>query len=314
MSIQTRAIAKRAKTATFGNMCDLWFASKGRLATKTKDQYRNALEVWKRIFGADAVIAELSHGSVAAKVGSHEWTSPRLVDNYLICLRGVFRLASRELNIPDPMAGIENSKRQSVAPDPLTMVEMGRILEWMAQNCERCVWAYFEFAFLTGMRPEELIALKWDDLDLHMGCIRVLRARTAGEFKPLKTYQSRDVELMARAMGALEVMEPITRSGNAGFIFRNPVTGRPWHDERSQRDFYWKPALKALGIRYRRSYCTRSTYAATALLAGANPSYVARQMGHSNAMMLFTVYAKWIDGADRGRERAKIEAVLKALG
>ncbi|MDA8452856.1 hypothetical protein M5C97_08440 [Acidovorax sp. NCPPB 3859] len=40
------------------------------------------------------------------------------------------------------------------------------------------------------------------------------------------------------------------------------------------------------------------------------PAYVAPQMGHKNAKMLFTVYAKWIDGADRGREKAKMEAML----
>ncbi|WP_406624927.1 hypothetical protein [Acidovorax sp. SDU_ACID1] len=42
-----------------------------------------------------------------------------------------------------------------------------------------------------------------------------------------------------------------------------------------------------------------------------NPAYIARQMGHKNAKMLFSVYAKWIDGADRGREKAKLEAALK---
>jgi integrase len=33
-------------------------------------------------------------------------------------------------------------------------------------------------------------------------------------------------------------------------------------------------------------------------------------MGHKNAKMLFTVYSKWIDGADRGQELAKLELVL----
>ncbi|WP_041715911.1 tyrosine-type recombinase/integrase [Alicycliphilus denitrificans] len=94
-------------------------------------------------------------------------------------------------------------------------------------------------------------------------------------------------------------------------IFENPVTGRPWHDERSQRDTFWRPALRVCGIRWRRAYQTRHTYATNALAAGVNPTYIARQMGHKNAKMLFTVYAKWIDGADRGREKAKMEAALE---
>ena len=35
-------------------------------------------------------------------------------------------------------------------------------------------------------------------------------------------------------------------------------------------------------------------------------------MGHKNAKMFFTVYAKWIDGADRGREKEKLEAALRS--
>ena len=89
------------------------------------------------------------------------------------------------------------------------------------------------------------------------------------------------------------------------------MTGRPWHDERSQRDTFWRPALRVCGIRWRRAYQTRHTYATNALAAGVNPTYIARQMGHKNAKMLFTVYAKWIDGADRGREKAKLEAALR---
>ncbi len=94
-------------------------------------------------------------------------------------------------------------------------------------------------------------------------------------------------------------------------IFENPGTDRSWHDERSQRDTFWRPALRRAGIRWRRPYQTRHTYAANALAAGVNPACIARQMGHKNAKMLFTVYAKWIDGADRGREKAKLEEMLR---
>ncbi len=30
------------------------------------------------------------------------------------------------------------------------------------------------------------------------------------------------------------------------------------------------------------------------LSAGANPSFIANQMGHDNAKMVYTVYSKWI--------------------
>jgi integrase len=303
-----RAKTQEGVVKTFGECCDEWLDTKRRLASKTITQYGNSLDVWKRLLGADKPINQITHAQVAAKVGSEPWASAKLLNNYLITLRGVFKLAKRDLKIDNPMEGIENSRRQNSPPDPLTRLEMDGVLKWMESNIDDRVWAYFEFSFMTGMRPEEIIALKWTDLDEADGSIRVQRARSAGEYTTLKTYQTRDVDLVSRALDAVKYMRKYT--GKSEFIFMNPVTGKPWHDERSQRDHYWKPALKATRIRYRRAYCCRHTYATNALSNGVNPAYVSRQMGHANAKMLFTIYSKWIDGADRGREKAKMEAAL----
>jgi len=312
--------ARAGKPAhSFGQWCALWLQTKGRLAKRTLDQYENALGVWQELFGEDTQLEKLTHAVVASKVGSQPWASAKLLNNYLIPLRGVFKLAGRDLKIDDPMEGIENSKHQAPPPDPLSTAEMEQILNSLRKHCDVRVWAYFEFAFMTGMRPEEMIELRWGDVDWNNGTVRVARARTAGEVKPLKTYASRDVDLVKRALAALESMKVWTMLGKADDadgelgrpIFQSPVTNRPWHDERSQRDTFWRPTLRREGIRWRRPYQTRHTYAANNLAAGVNPAYIARQMGHANAKMLFTVYAKWIDGSDRGRERAKMEAMLE---
>ena len=63
-------------------------------------------------------------------------------------------------------------------------------------------------------------------------------------------------------------------------------------------------------MRHCEQYQTRHTFATLAITAGANPAWVARRMGHANGQMLFGVYAKWIERADRGRERAKLVAAF----
>ena len=60
----------------------------------------------------------------------------------------------------------------------------------------------------------------------------------------------------------------------------------------------------------RDAYQTRHTYATLALMAGVNPAYIARQLGHANMAMLFKHYSKWIDGADAGREKSKLNKVF----
>ena len=90
-------------------------------------------------------------------------------------------------------------------------------------------------------------------------------------------------------------------------IFENPKTLRPWHDERSQRDHYWKPTLRALGIRERRAYCTRHTFCTVGLMGNVKPAYIAAQAGHSLKMLL-EVYARWIPANDGGAERLAMAA------
>jgi integrase len=46
-------------------------------------------------------------------------------------------------------------------------------------------------------------------------------------------------------------------------------------------------------------------------VGGANPIFISRQKGFTNAKRLFTIYAKWIDGADRGRGSPKPESARR---
>jgi integrase len=64
-----------------------------------------------------------------------------------------------------------------------------------------------------------------------------------------------------------------------------------------------------LGIRYRRPYDMRHTYATAMLMAGVNPSMAAKQMGHSVEIFLRT-YAKWLDGTQTNYEMNKLEAAF----
>lgn len=305
------------KPDTFGDMANLWLEAQGRLAKATRDQYGTAVRFWKRLLGEDTSIKEFSHKLIAAKIGGYPWPSAKTHNNYLIALRGIFDMEYRGPDsVNNPLNGIENMSTVKKLPDPLTIEERDSILADMAQHYDERVWAYFTFAFYTGMRPEETIALRWSDIDFVAGIARIQRVRTfrGSERDGSKTHTERDIDLLPQALTAIQVMKPHTfmkrverenAEDTAADIFQNPVTKRPWHDERSQRDHYWKPSLKRLGIRWRRAYNTRHTFATVALMAGVPPAYIASQMGNSIKMLL-DKYARWIPANDKGNARAML--------
>jgi integrase len=240
-----------------------------------------------------------------------------LFNNYMIPLRGVFAMEFRGPKaLENPLADITNRRVVKKLPDPLTIAERDAILGSMRKRYDIRVWAYFAFAFFTGMRPEEIIALRWEDIDWNAATARVQRVRTfmGSEREGSKTHTVRDVDLVPPALDALKAMKPYTAmkrdtEGREVDIFENPVTGRPWHDERSQREHYWIPTLKLLGVRRRRPYCTRHTYCTVALMRGIKPGYIAAQAGHSVKMLLDT-YARWIPENDGGSERQRLAAAM----
>lgn len=305
-----RASDPATKVQTFKNLGDTWLETKSKLAKNTLKKYRTTLErVWypkignKRI--EDIKPSELRKIIAGLEIGN------KSINDVLIPLRGIFELAEDdELITKNPTRKITNLEFVKAQPDPFDLQEVEAILAYL-KGLDEQAWNYYEFAFFTGLRPGEQIALRWPDIDFKKGYARVERALEAGEVKETKTKGIRDIELLSRAQEALKRQKAHTFLKPEQVVFVNTATGRPLADERHYRETFWKRALRALGIRERDAYQTRHTFATLAIMAGANPVWVARQLGHATTAMVFQTYAKWIDRADRSREKNKIEAMLR---
>ncbi|MHA1080460.1 excisionase family protein [Enterobacter ludwigii] len=66
------------------------------------------------------------------------------------------------------------------------------------------------------------------------------------------------------------------------------------HFSKSAISYGWKVGMERAKNRTRDPYQSRHTYACWSLSAGANPSFIASQMGHEDARMVYEVYSKWI--------------------
>lgn len=77
-------------------------------------------------------------------------------------------------------------------------------------------------------------------------------------------------------------------------VWLNPRTGRAWTTDAQIRKTLWLPLCERAGIRYRNPYQCRHTFASALLTAGANPWYVAEQLGHVDVQLVFSTYGKFI--------------------
>lgn len=302
---------KDPENQTFADYAEQWLATL-TVEHGTLKHYQAAIrKVWVPALG-DKLLPRILPSDIKTVIASRaKVVTGKTVNNDLIPLRQVLETAVDDGKlIVNPTSKIKNLKHQKPLPDPFTAGEMEAILADLKERAPAEVWAYFEFAFLTGLRPSEMIAVKWGKVDWAQSQVRIDTAKTYSREKGTKTGTIRDVDLTPRALEALVAMKPFTfMKGLDCPIFANPATGLPWATDEYQRVTYFTPALKRLGIRHRGAVQTRHTFATTNLMGGINPAYIARQMGHKNTAMLFTVYSRWIDSADGGREAAKMAAL-----
>lgn len=307
-----RCSADKSTPITFGEYAQRYLKLRTDLARSTLKSYRAALNsFWLPALGK-MVLNEIVFSDVSSALSGKTWKSSKTRNNYLILLRRVLDAAFVDGIISrNPADRVRNAKVQHPEPDPLLLQEVEIVLAKMHERYHEHVINYFEFAIFSGLRTSELIALEWGDVDFRRNQVCVRKAFVEGEVKNTKTNRIRHVDLNSRAKAALMRQKHLTFLAG-GHVFLNPVTNAPWADDYRQRINYWHPTLKALGLRARDAYQTRHTYATLLLMSGANPAYVAQQLGHTTMKITLERYARWLPRADNGAEIAKFEARLSS--
>ncbi|ECF2799488.1 DUF3596 domain-containing protein [Salmonella enterica] len=240
------------------------------------------------------------------------------VNNYMVITAGMFQFAVDARYIDkNPFEGISLLRTSKGVPDPLTRDEFARLMDACYHQQVKNFWS---LAVYTGMRHGELCSLAWEDIDLMARTLTVRRNYTkAKEFTLPKTQAGTDrvIHLVQPAFDALKKQAELTRLGKqhrievklreygrstihpCTFVFNPQITRRNnnyegYHYSVSSVASSWEMLMRRSGIRYRKAYQSRHTYACWSLAAGANPNFIANQMGHTNAQMVFNVYGTWM--------------------
>ncbi|MCU9949809.1 site-specific integrase [Pseudomonas sp. PDM13] len=308
---------------TFGEYAQLWLDSRG-MSKGTRGNYVSALNLYWQPHLAKTRIDLITTTLLRKIIADTEWSSPGVKRNAIWRLGTVLRTAVEDGVIDkNPAEPIELPRRGKKEVDPFTQAEADQIIEAMYA---RDFWpssiyaALYEFMFYSGLRIGEAIALQWDAVELQKRTVRVFRVVALGEVEErTKTHKDRTVLLNDRAIHALEFALAYAERRKMGegriketpFVFP-PSKNSEFIKQTSDVHHQWRPILKGLGIRYRKPYNCRHTYATMCLMSGMNPAFIAQQLGNSVQMLLST-YARWINSGSDWTEIAKLNTGIKSV-
>ena len=182
--------------------------------------------------------------------------------------------------------------------------------------------ALYLLAISTGLREGELLALRWEDVDLEAAVLRVSRTLTRSGGKvsagPPKTKNSRrTVGLTKGAVEALREhltrqLEEIERMGSlyrpGGLVFANEVGGII--NPSNLRNRSLKALLERAGLPPIRFHDLRHTCATLLLSRNVNPKIVSEMLGHASIAITLVTYSHVLPNMQQSAVRA-LEEVLK---
>ncbi len=319
---------------TVKELLDQWHAAKKSegLRPGTLDMYRNVIDGWLVPNIGGLKLAQLSPtvtGALVAKLRSSEGSrlgrgtlSDRSVQLAVTLFKTATRWAWEQHLIGRDV--LDGYKRPKIAPSnrassAWTVEEAGQFLAAVADDRLRACW----WLLLTrGMRRGELLGLRWEDIDLEAGRLRIVRARVVVdgevvESAPKTSSSRRSVPLDPLLVAELRAhrkrqMEERLRAGEAyegsGFVFTDELGLPIIPDTLSGR---FDALITKAGTRRVRLHDGRHS-AATLMLEDGTPVHtVSAILGHSKASITLDVYAH---AADRGGELAgeRLTARLRA--
>lgn len=310
--------ALRTKKRALANVAaelDTWLKGKEpELAHSTWDEYERVIRLQLKPAFGDVAVVDMTATHVRDWAADRPNVTSKWINNMLLPLRQMLdTLVDDKRLAANPLDGLRIRRVRRVGRcasradvdddqleddreiDPFTPDEVRAIIAHASAPPFRNLC---QFSFFSGLRPSELIALRWSDVDLAKGTVRVRRAFVRGRLKTTKTVSGRrTVTLLPMALDALKAQRGHTLLAG-GVVFANHRTARPYASGKAIRVRDWMATLRTARVPYRAPKQMRHTYASMMLSAGENVMWVAGQMGHKDWTVTAKRYARFLPSLD----------------
>ena len=163
-----------------------------------------------------------------------------------------------------------------------------------------------------GLRVSEIVALQWQDFDFPGLTLLIQRSVVHGRVGDVKTEYSRDsVPLDTAVVEFLMVHKERSFSTPEGWLFANPMTGRPYHQEEIQKKHIRKAGATA-GIGDIGWHTFRHSYRSWLDETGAPITVQKELMRHASIQTTMNVYGRAMTDSKSQAHSNVVQMVLNS--
>lgn len=274
-----------AKKHTMAETIDRYLTRIAKTNPKRHREIKPMLEWWKKEIG-HCILADLTKSILSEKsdkLSAHKRTlrngtekprSAARVNRYLSSLSHVFTIAVNEWEWLEahPMQKIKPMKEPRGRVRFLDNEERERLLTACQASDNPYLYAIVVLALSTGARLNEIMTLRWKDVDFERNTITLHETKNG------------DRRLIPLAGHALDTMRHHTKVRNikSDLVFPAPKDPtKPYYIRTS-----WHTTLKKAGIVDFRFHDLRHSAASYLAMSGATPSAIADVLGHKSLQMV----------------------------
>jgi integrase len=233
-----------------------------------------------------------------------EGRDPSTIRNALMPLRVIFRRSVEDGDVAvNPcthlrLPAVRGRRERIASPE-----EAERLLATLPER-DRPIWAT---ALYAGLRRGELMGLRWSDVDLANGVIRVQRAydeKARLEVEPKSRAGRRSVPIVGALRDILVVHKAAAQDGSEGRVFGGDAPFQPSNLWRRARRAWSRAGLQPIGL-----HEARHTFASMLIAAGVNAKAITTYMGHASIQTTYDLYGKLMPGSE-AEAAALVDAYL----
>ena len=227
---------------------------------------------------------------------------PATVRNAINPLRGIFRRAVARGEIPvNPTRGLELPAPRGIRDRIASPAEAAELIAALPAR-DRGLWAT---AMYAGLRRGELLALRWQDIDLDEGLIHVRRSYDpkAGVYLEPKTRAGLRNVPIPSALRSVLIEHRLATGRSDGLVF-GTTAARPFTPSNATRRAAtaWARANKARRKLEREPlqpislHECRHTFASLMIAANVNAKALSTYMGHASVTITYDRYGHLMPG------------------